>query len=247
MNQPFNFDNICKIFASYVVRDPIKQFVQYPWAVAQLPPHLRGLKILDIGCGEGSLARTLAKKGALVCGYDISIEQIRRARLEEEKESLGIEYIHADQANIIQKVHSESFDIALAVNVLHYAPNRNHLEMFFSSTYQIVKPGSLFVALVMNPGFKRFGQKIYNRRYRRKPNGRIYVDFFDEKTKIFSVFHSDFTWADYHEAATRTGWEKLTRYPVKVTDEGENRLGLFWNGFEEDCPYAGFSAIKSLK
>src|SRR4249920_1220864 len=31
---------------------------------------VRGLRILDIGCGEGHLARALAEQGARVTGYD---------------------------------------------------------------------------------------------------------------------------------------------------------------------------------
>ncbi len=244
VNRPFTYDTISKAYAELVDGDPSKQFVQYPWALAQLPPKVLGLRILDIGCGEGSLARALARRGALVCGYDSSIELINQARLEEEREPLGIEYIHADPADIVQKVSFYGFDIAISVTVLHYAINRAHLEAFFSSTYRLVKPSGLFAALVMNPGFMRFGQRIYNRRYRREPDGRLYVDFFDETGMRCSALYSDFTWADYQESANRTGWKDLTWCPIKVTDEGRNRLGSFWNGFEEDCPYAGFRVMK---
>src|SRR5438132_11813097 len=43
----------------------------------------RGLRVLDAGCGEGYLARKLAKEGAIVTGIDSSAELIKAARAHE--------------------------------------------------------------------------------------------------------------------------------------------------------------------
>ncbi|MBK5275596.1 MAG: methyltransferase domain-containing protein [Desulfuromonadales bacterium] len=247
MNSKFNYDKISTAYADLVVQDPSKRFAQYPWALAQLPSQVCGLRILDIGCGEGSLARVLARSGAFVCGYDNSIEQIRQARLEEKKEPLGIEYIHADPIDIVGKAPISPFDISISVAVLHYATDRTHLEAFFSSTYQLVKPGGFFAALVMNSDFKRYEQKLYNRIYRRQPGGRLQADFLDATGVRCTADYLDFTHANYEETAALTGWKDFTWCPVKVTDEGKAELGSFWDGFEEDCPYAGFRVVKPLE
>jgi SAM-dependent methyltransferase len=238
------YDGISTAYADLVGQDPSKRFVQYPWALAQVPAQLSGMRILDIGCGEGSLARMIARRGALVCGYDNSIAQIHRASLEERKERLGIEYIHADPVDVLEKAPPQPFDIALSVAVLHYARDRAHLEAFFSSTYRLVKSGGHFAALVSNAGFLRFGQTIYNRRYCREPDGRLRVDFLDATGIRCSAVYSDFSRTDYETSAFEAGWGKFTWCPVKVTEEGKRELGGFWNGFEEDCPYAGFTVVK---
>jgi len=39
-------------------------------ALAAVLPHLEGTYVIDLGCGEGVVARDLAARGARVCGYD---------------------------------------------------------------------------------------------------------------------------------------------------------------------------------
>ncbi|MGZ8376363.1 MAG: class I SAM-dependent methyltransferase [Gemmatirosa sp.] len=49
-------------------------------ACADALPTLVGASILDVGCGEGWLARALAERGARVLGVDASVPLIARAR-----------------------------------------------------------------------------------------------------------------------------------------------------------------------
>ena len=52
-----------------------------------------GATVLDLGCGEGYVARTLAAKGThSVLAYDISAGMIEKAREAEAAQPLGIEY-----------------------------------------------------------------------------------------------------------------------------------------------------------
>ena len=239
-----SYDVISSQYADIVHHDPSKVYVQYPWTIHQLAGEINATRILDIGCGEGALARVLSRKGALVCGYDNSIEQIGRARTAEEADHLGIEYIHADPRDIIGKSSIAPFNFAIAVTVLHYATDCGHLETFFSSTRQLLYPGGIFVALVFNPDFRRFNKQMYNRRYCRESNGRLRVDFFDQSQMRCSVHFTDFSRSDYESAASDAGWSAIEWLPVEVTAEGKEALGSFWKGFEEDCPYAGFTLRK---
>lgn len=59
------------------IRDGLVQYLGLEGAV--LEP-LRGLRILDVGCGGGILAESLARLGASVTGIDISEENIRVAK-----------------------------------------------------------------------------------------------------------------------------------------------------------------------
>ena len=46
-----------------------------------LPP--KGLRVLDIGCGDGALTRFLAREGAVATGIDISAARLAEARVKE--------------------------------------------------------------------------------------------------------------------------------------------------------------------
>ena len=59
-----------------------------------LPP-LRGMRVLDVACGQGRMCRYLASQGAAVVGIDLSVAMLNRARA---LGTEGIDYVHADAA-----------------------------------------------------------------------------------------------------------------------------------------------------
>jgi ubiquinone/menaquinone biosynthesis C-methylase UbiE len=61
-------------------------------AVLQLLPAVIDEPVLDLGCGEGLAARTLAKQGAQVTGVDLSARMIGHARRQEAASPLGIDF-----------------------------------------------------------------------------------------------------------------------------------------------------------
>ena len=59
-----------------------------------------GQRLLDLACGNGYLARRLARMGARVTGVDAAAPLIERARLRETREPLGIVYHAGDAARL---------------------------------------------------------------------------------------------------------------------------------------------------
>lgn len=55
-----------------------------------------GLRVLDVACGHGRITRELSRCGADVTGIDVSAKLIGKAQEIEQKEPLGIRYVHAD-------------------------------------------------------------------------------------------------------------------------------------------------------
>jgi ubiquinone/menaquinone biosynthesis C-methylase UbiE len=84
-----------------------------PGLFARLGELPKGTRVLDLGCGNGYIARRLARRGARVVGVDASAELIERARARERAGPLGIVYHCADAAHI-PMVADASVDVAVA-------------------------------------------------------------------------------------------------------------------------------------
>jgi SAM-dependent methyltransferase len=80
--------------------------------ISRLGVGLPGQKILDLGTGTGVLARAFAKRGALVTGVDVAVDQIREAVRLSAGENLNIEYRVSKVEDIT--FEPDSFDAASA-------------------------------------------------------------------------------------------------------------------------------------
>src|SRR5687767_2248371 len=75
--------------------DLTRQYILNP-ALFALLGAVRDRAILDAGCGQGYLARLLAKQGAHITGIEPSDAFYRYALGREQAEPLGIRYLQAD-------------------------------------------------------------------------------------------------------------------------------------------------------
>ncbi len=62
--------------------------------------NVKGLEVLDVGCGEGDNTRILARKGAKATGIDVSRVMVEHAKSQEKKDRLGIRYYVLDSADL---------------------------------------------------------------------------------------------------------------------------------------------------
>ncbi len=69
-------------------------------------------RVLDLACGNGYIARRLAKSGATVTGIDGSARMIEHAQAKETKQPLGITYYVAD-AGHLEVLQDATFDIVV--------------------------------------------------------------------------------------------------------------------------------------
>lgn len=70
-------------------------------------------KILDLGCGNGYLARRFAREGARVTAIDSSLKMIKNAQAHDPANSLKIIYVHTD-ANQLSMITNASIDLVFA-------------------------------------------------------------------------------------------------------------------------------------
>lgn len=89
-----------------------RQYIIDP-AIFRMIGSVKGLTILDAGCGNGYLCRLLAKKGAEMVGVDISKRFIGIAQQKEKEVPLGILYYPGTLSNLAM-FENEKFNVVIS-------------------------------------------------------------------------------------------------------------------------------------
>jgi 2-polyprenyl-6-hydroxyphenyl methylase / 3-demethylubiquinone-9 3-methyltransferase len=121
---------------------------------------LKGLRILDIGCGGGILCEPLARLGAAVVGVDPAPANIAAARLHAEKSGLAIDYRAATAEALADA--GERFEVVLAMEVVEHVAD---VSLFVRRCAEMVKPGGLMIAATINRTLKSFALAIVGAEY----------------------------------------------------------------------------------
>lgn len=111
---------------------------------------VNGLKIADIGCGEGYVSRMLAKRGAEVIGVDVSERLIRLAQQQEKKHPQGIRYLVAP-AQDLHFIKSNSQDAAISVLVFCCFKKDSDAIKALKETHRILRPDGEFILALPHP------------------------------------------------------------------------------------------------
>tara|TARA_R110000868_G_scaffold177378_12_gene415804 strand:+ start:834 stop:1532 length:699 start_codon:yes stop_codon:yes gene_type:complete len=110
---------------------------------------LEGKSVIDIGCGGGILAESLAKAGATVTGIDMHKTIIDAAKLHLHESSLDVEYLETS-AEQIAKDRPAQYDIVTCLEMLEHVPNPASV---IEAAATLVKPGGhiFFSTINRNP------------------------------------------------------------------------------------------------
>ena len=111
---------------------------------------LKGLKILDIGCGGGLLCEPLCKLGADVMGVDASKINIEIAKSHSKKMKLNIKYLCSSPENLNIK---NEFDIILNMEVVEHVSDVN---LFIQSCSKLIKKKGIMFVATINKNLKSF-------------------------------------------------------------------------------------------
>lgn len=122
-------------------------------AIFEFIGDMRGKRILDAGCGEGRNTRLLAKRGADVCGVDLSEVLVGRAREEEAQAKLGIRYFTGSYCRM-PFFQDEEFDLVASFMAMMDGPD---YEGAVSEIQRVLKPGGELVFSITHPCFMTSG------------------------------------------------------------------------------------------
>lgn len=113
------------------------------------PDALKGLRILDIGCGGGLLCEPLARMGADMVGADAGKTNIEVAKLHAVQSGLDIDY-RATTAEALAEA-GETFDVVLNMEVVEHVSNVN---LFLTACANMVRKDGLMLIATINRTFK---------------------------------------------------------------------------------------------
>ncbi len=106
------------------------------------PSRSKGLRVLDIGCGNGYILSKFASAGAKAFGVDLTGAALDLTRKRMSIHHLGAGLFQADSAHL--PFPAEAFDLVYSLGVLHHSPRT---EESFQEIRRILRPGGR--ALIM--------------------------------------------------------------------------------------------------
>lgn len=111
---------------------------------------VRGLRVLDAGCGQGYLSRMLAARGARVTGVEPTDAMFTYNQGKEQARKQGIHYIQADLSQLPDL--GSTYDAVVCSMVLQAIPD---WKPAMHACVQALRPGGLFLFSVNHPAFEQ--------------------------------------------------------------------------------------------
>jgi 2-polyprenyl-6-hydroxyphenyl methylase/3-demethylubiquinone-9 3-methyltransferase len=120
--------------------------------VERLAGGLAGKRALDVGCGGGILAESLAGKGAQVLGIDLSDKSLGVAKLHKLESGAPVEYRLVPAEDLAPEMPG-AFDVVTCMEMLEHVPDAASV---VRSCAALAKPGGLVAFSTINRNPKSY-------------------------------------------------------------------------------------------
>jgi 2-polyprenyl-6-hydroxyphenyl methylase/3-demethylubiquinone-9 3-methyltransferase len=123
---------------------------------------LSGKRVLDVGCGGGILADSMARRGAEVTGIDLAAKALRVAQLHAlEAQTTNVQYREIS-VEALAKEQPASFDVVTCMEMLEHVPDPGSVVRACS---ELVKPGGWVFFSTIHRNAKAFMLAIVGAEY----------------------------------------------------------------------------------
>lgn len=113
---------------------------------------LFGKKVLDVGCGGGILAESMAKLGAEVKGVDMAEQSLNVARLHALEQKVTLEYQQVVIEDLAQQ-EAGTYDVVTCMEMLEHVPDPASV---VAACARLVKPGGQLFFSTLNRNIKSY-------------------------------------------------------------------------------------------
>ncbi len=229
-------------------QSPLREYVEVHSFMRMLGD-VRGLRVLDLACGEGFYSRRIRMAGAAsVTGVDISAAMIELAEAAEAREPLGINYCCADVAGLRLP---ERFDRVAAAYLLHYAKDVAELEAMCSSIAGCLEPGGRLVAINENPrqpatNYRGYTQYGFNKQFAQPRSDGSVIEYSMLAGREMIRFNARYFSAEtYTSALHKAGFSNVNWLPLELDPAGIDALGEdYWRAYLDNPPVIGLEALR---
>ncbi len=98
---------------------------------------LRGKAVIDVGCGGGILAESMARRGAQVCGIDLAEKALLVAQSHAQANGMDVLYARSSAEDWAQ-THAAQYDAVTCMEMLEHVPDPGAV---IAACSAMVKPG----------------------------------------------------------------------------------------------------------
>ncbi|MEN9433621.1 MAG: bifunctional 2-polyprenyl-6-hydroxyphenol methylase/3-demethylubiquinol 3-O-methyltransferase UbiG [Pseudomonadota bacterium] len=122
---------------------------------------LKGKTVVDIGCGGGILAESMARRGATVTGIDLGETPLSVARLHALDSGVQVNYRKISAEDLATEM-PEQFDVVTCMEMLEHVPDPSSV---IKACASLVKPGGQVFFSTINRNAKAFLLAIVGAEY----------------------------------------------------------------------------------
>ena len=174
--------------------DPTSEFrplheinpLRLEWINAKVP--LAGKRVIDIGCGGGILAESMARKGANVTGIDLSEKALKVADLHSLESGVNVRY-KLIAAETMADEEAGQYDVVTCMEMLEHVPDPSAI---VKACAALVKPGGHIFLSTLNRNPKAYLFAILGAEYvlRLLPKGTHDYDKFITPAELSQFLRS---------------------------------------------------------
>ena len=137
----------------------LKENIIEHFKLKQTNSPLKGLNILDIGCGGGLLSEPITRLGAKVTAIDASKKNIQVAKFHAKKNNLKIKYLCSSPEKLDL---NKKFDVVLNMEIVEHVEDLN---FFIKKSSNLLKKNGLMFIATLNKTFKSYVFAIIGAEY----------------------------------------------------------------------------------